>query len=68
MTEQAIEDYTAYDKGDLCHELDRALGDLIERAMHRYMPKKIAHAVRRATINDLADTVIDYDKGGTHSA
>jgi hypothetical protein len=62
MIETAIEDYTAFDRGDLCADIDRALGDLIERTMHRYMPKKIAHNVRRAFVSELADKVIEYDK------
>ncbi len=62
MTQQAIDDYTAYDRGDLCSELDRALGDLIERVIHRYMPQELAGDVRRQICGDLADIVIDYDK------
>ena len=65
MTEQAIEDYTAYDRGDLCSEIDRALGDLLERTMHRYMPRQIAKEVRRTAIDKLADKVIRYDKSGS---
>ena len=66
-TETVLEDYTAYDRGDLCSELDRALGDLIERTMHRYMPKKMAHNVRRTTVSGLADKVIEYDQSTSHS-
>lgn len=62
MIETALEDYTAYDRGDLCSELDRALGDLIERTMHRHMPRKIAQAIRRNLIGELADKVIEYDQ------
>lgn len=62
MIETALEDYTAYDRGDLCSELDRALGDLIERTMHRYMPRKIAQSIRRNKISELADSVIGYDQ------
>lgn len=60
--EASIDDYTAYDRGDLCSELDRVLGDLIERTMHRYMPRKIAQSVRRNKISELADSVIGYDQ------
>ena len=69
MIEQArADDYTTYDRGDLCSEIDRALGDLLERTMHRYFPRKDAHQVRRHTISDLADKVIDYDKSGSNPA
>lgn len=61
-TETAPEDYTTYDRGDLCSELDSVLGDLIERTMHRYMPRKIAGAIRRNLIGELADKVIEYDQ------
>lgn len=67
MIETAVEDYTAYDRGDLCSELDRVLGDLIERTMHRYMPRELARATRRNKINELADGVIDYDKSSSNS-
>ncbi len=62
MIEATLDDYTVYDRGDLCSELDRALGDLIERTMHRYMPRKIAQSVRRNKINELDDSIIGYDQ------
>lgn len=62
QTEITVEDYTAYDRGDLCSELDRALGDLIERTMHRYMPREEAKAERHNSINNFADKVIARDK------
>jgi hypothetical protein len=62
IDEPVIEDYTAFDRGDLCADIDRALGDLIERTMHRYMPHDLAQGVRRQLCGDLADIVIDYDK------
>lgn len=68
MIETAIEEYTAYDRGDLCAELDRALGDLIERTIHRYMPREHARDVRRQMCEDLADIVIDYDKSSSNPA
>ncbi len=68
MIETATEDYTAFDRGDLCSELDRVLGDLIERTMHRYMPRKTAGQVRRNIVQELADKVIDYDKSSSHSS
>ena len=62
-------DHTAYDRGDLCVELDQALGDLIERIAHRYIPKQSAHNLRRKTITDIADSVIAHDtQSNSHSA
>jgi hypothetical protein len=66
MIETAIEDYTAFDRGDLCADIDRAMGDLIERTMHRYMPRDLAQGVRRQLCGDLADIVIDYDKSSSN--
>ena len=61
-TELATDDYTAYDRGDLCSEIDRALGDMLERVINRYMPGDLARDVRHQICGDLADIVIDYDK------
>lgn len=58
----AIDDYTAYDRGDLSADIDCALGDLLERVVNRYMPGELARDVRRQICGDLADIVIDYDK------
>ena len=66
MTQQATDDYTAYDRGDLCLEIDRALGDLLERVINRYMPRELAADVRQQICGDLADIVIDYDKSGSN--
>lgn len=62
LADRLIDDYTAYDRGDLCSELDRALGDLIERVLHRYMTREEAQVERRNSIGDFADTIIQRDK------
>lgn len=61
------EDYTAYDRGALCEELDRALGEQIERLMHRYMPKSAAKEERRNAAKHLADRIIVRDKSSSHT-
>lgn len=68
MTEQAIENYTTYDRGALCEELDAVLGDQIERTMHRYMPKSAAKEERRDAAKHFADRIIAYDKSSSNPA
>lgn len=66
MIETALEEYTTYDRGDLCADLDRALGDLVKRTLHRYMPRDRAERLRQEYIDHLADEVIAYDKGNSN--
>ena len=66
-SQSLVEEYTAYDRGDLCADIDRVLGDVIKRALHRYMPRDEAERLRQEYVGHFADEVIAYDKGNSHS-
>jgi hypothetical protein len=59
-------DYTTYDRGALCEEIDGVLGDQIERLMHRYMPKSAAKEERHEATKHFADRIIARDKSGSN--
>lgn len=56
------EPQSAYDVGDLLSEIDEAMGPIIERTAHRYLPKPMAQDIRKKFVRQVADTAIQYDK------
>ena len=57
LTEQS-----AYDMGDLLSEIDEAMGPIIERIAHRYLPKPMAQDIRKKFVRQVADTVVQHGK------
>lgn len=46
-----------HDRGDLLADIDRALGDIFERTMQRYVGPARARELRRAIIEELGNEV-----------
>ena len=56
------EDLIGYDRGDLLTDLDRQIGDVIERAVNRYHDRELARQLRKTTVEDLGDKIITFDR------
>lgn len=59
---QSPDPIVGYDKGDLLSDLDRQMGDAIERAVNRYLPRDIAQQVRREMVKEIGEKVITFDR------
>lgn len=46
-----------HDRGDLLADIDRALGDIFERTMQRYVGPTRARELRRAIVEELGNEV-----------
>jgi hypothetical protein len=51
-----------FDRGDLLADIDRQCGDIIERAIHRYLPREAARGMRRGIIGQLGDAIVRFDE------
>jgi|SRR6266705_574215 len=51
-----------FDRGDLLADIDRCVGDAIERVIHRYLPREAAKGMRRGIIDQLGDAIVRFDE------
>lgn len=51
-----------FDKGDLLSDIDRQIGDVIERTVNRYLDREMARQIRKVAVEDIGEKIITFDR------
>jgi len=58
----ATDPIVGFDRGDLFTDLDRQIGEPIERAVNRYLDRELARQIRRTIVEEIGEKVISFDR------